>query len=415
MAEIVNSLFGATPESIQRERNAARQQEALQYAKLDPFQRATAGIYAGAGRLGETIGGLLGGVDPEIQRASQRQELSKGLMVDDPSSYMQAAQKAAQMGDYGAARELSAQAQAMQLRRAQLGKTQAELDKLRSDQQQDIDFRNELAGLGEAPSQADILGVATKYGDANRVLAVIQGSSDKEAARQQALIQFREKLDNDARIAREKGESAAEQKQRDFENKKTFAQFAAALKGPSPAVLKAAEKADKIAEGQEGLAGTVEVARTLVNDLAKKGGMTTTTASPLANLVTSLGTGTIGQAGGRLFGTSTQSTRDELNSLRLQLFNAVKEATGMSSTQLNSNVELQTWLKSLGSDTMTKEANLAILNNISNRYLKKGSTKGEMPPSQEAVAAQPPMYAVNPTTKERIMSADGGKTWTKAR
>ena len=123
MAE--TSLFGATPESIQRERDAAMQQEALQYAKLDPFQRATAGIYAGFGRIGNTIGGSLGGVDPEIQRATQRQELSKGLMVDDPSSYMQAAQKAAQMGDYGAARELSAQAQAMQMKRAQLGSEQA--------------------------------------------------------------------------------------------------------------------------------------------------------------------------------------------------------------------------------------------------------------------------------------------------
>jgi hypothetical protein len=74
-------------------------------------------------------------------------------------------------------------------------------------------------------------------------------------------------------------------------------------------------------------------------------------------------------------GTSTQAKRDELNSVRLQLFNAVKEATGMSSTQLNSNVELQTWLKSLGSDTMSKEANLAILNNIENRYLKNPVNK----------------------------------------
>jgi hypothetical protein len=149
----------------------------------------------------------------------------------------------------------------------------------------------------------------------------------------------------------------------------------AALKGPSAAVLKAQEKADKMAEGQAGLADTVSVAKTLVNDIADMGGMTTTSKGALANLMTSLGTGTVGQAGARLVGTSTQAKRDELNSVRLQLFNAVKEATGMSSTQLNSNVELQTWLKSLGSDTMSKEANLAILNNIENRYLKNPVNK----------------------------------------
>jgi hypothetical protein len=86
-----------------------------------------------------------------------------------------------------------------------------------------------------------------------------------------------------------------------------------------------------------------------------------------------LGTGTVGQAMGRVTGTSAQTKRDELKSIRLQLLNAVKEATGMSSQQLNSNVELKTYLDSLGGETMTKEANLAILNNISNRYLKKGA------------------------------------------
>jgi hypothetical protein len=73
---------------------------------------------------------------------------------------------------------------------------------------------------------------------------------------------------------------------------------------------------------------------------------------------------------GRTFGTAEQAKRDELKSIRLQLLNAIKEATGMSAQQLNSNVELKTYLDSLGSEGMTKEANLAILDNLSRRYLK---------------------------------------------
>jgi hypothetical protein len=44
----------------------------------------------------------------------------------------------------------------------------------------------------------------------------------------------------------------------------------------------------------------------------------------------------------------------------------------MSAQQLNSNVELQTYLKSLGSEGMTAEANLAIIDNLSKTYLGKG-------------------------------------------
>jgi Cu/Ag efflux pump CusA len=147
------------------------------------------------------------------------------------------------------------------------------------------------------------------------------------------------------------------------------------LKGPSAAVLKAQEKAEKIQEGQVALGDTISTAETLVKDLAQMGGITSTSKGPLANLVTSLQTGTVGQMGGRVFGTKEQAKRDELKSIRLQLLNAVKEATGMSAQQLNSNVELKTYLDSLGSEGMTKEANLAILDNLSRRYLKGESAQ----------------------------------------
>jgi hypothetical protein len=65
--------------------------------------------------------------------------------------------------------------------------------------------------------------------------------------------------------------------------------------------------------------------------------------------------------------------------VRLQLLNAIKEATGMSAQQLNSNVELQTYLKSLGSEGMTAEANLAIIDNLSKTYLGKGMAPPDKP------------------------------------
>ena len=127
MAE--QSLFGTTPEALQASRDAALQAQALQYAKLDPFQRATAGIYQSVGKLGNALGGMLGGQDPEMMRIKQRQELLQGVDLNSPEALIKAAQQASQIGDYSAAQELSTKARALRLQGATLAKTEAETAK----------------------------------------------------------------------------------------------------------------------------------------------------------------------------------------------------------------------------------------------------------------------------------------------
>jgi len=201
----------------------------------------------------------------------------------------------------------------------------------------------------------------------------------------------RERIDANIQAAKDRNATSKEIAQMQVQGRIDIANLMASMKGPSATVIKAQERADKIAEGKESLSDTLSTAKTLVDDLAKSGGMTSTSNGPLSNLVTSLGTGTVGQVGGRVFGTANQAKRDELNSVRLQLFNAVKEATGMSASQLNSNVELKTWLNSLGGADMTKEANQAILNNITNTYLKGMPKTTNMPSSNapQGTAANP--------------------------
>jgi hypothetical protein len=107
MAEVVNSLFGVTPESLQAQRDAALQQQALQYAQLDPFQRATAAIYSGANRLGGAVGGMLGAQDPEMMRLQQRQNMLQELDLTNPESLKQGIQTAMQNKDYQLVSELT--------------------------------------------------------------------------------------------------------------------------------------------------------------------------------------------------------------------------------------------------------------------------------------------------------------------
>ena len=95
MAEIVQSLFGVTPESYRQAQQARMDEQALQYAKLDPFQQANYAIGRGANMLGGAIGGALGGQDPELQRRTQAQQILGMIDPSKPDTFFMAAQIAA--------------------------------------------------------------------------------------------------------------------------------------------------------------------------------------------------------------------------------------------------------------------------------------------------------------------------------
>lgn len=99
MAEIVQSLFGVTPESYQQAQQQRADEQALQFARLDPFQQANFAIGRGANMLGGVIGRGLGGQDPELQRISMRQQIARQLNPNDPASIEQGVSALSQAGD----------------------------------------------------------------------------------------------------------------------------------------------------------------------------------------------------------------------------------------------------------------------------------------------------------------------------
>jgi|688.fasta_scaffold194531_2 hypothetical protein len=87
MAEIVQSLFGVSPESYQQAQQQRADAQALQYAQLTPFQQANFAIGRGANMLAGAIGGALGGQDPELQRITLRQQIAGQLNPNDLSTF----------------------------------------------------------------------------------------------------------------------------------------------------------------------------------------------------------------------------------------------------------------------------------------------------------------------------------------
>ena len=99
MAEIVQSLFGVTPESYQMAQQQRADAQALQYAQLDPFQQANFAIGRGANMLGGAAGRALGGQDPELMRITMRQQIAGQLNPNDPASIERGIAALSQAGD----------------------------------------------------------------------------------------------------------------------------------------------------------------------------------------------------------------------------------------------------------------------------------------------------------------------------
>jgi len=93
----------ASPQQYEQQRQAAMEAQALQTAQLTPMQQGQYGIALGAQQLGRAIGGALGGVDPQLQKITQRQQLLGIIDPNNPDSYAQAINTALQTGDQEAA------------------------------------------------------------------------------------------------------------------------------------------------------------------------------------------------------------------------------------------------------------------------------------------------------------------------
>ena len=102
MASEILGLF-TTPEQYQQSQQQAQEAQAIQYANLTPMARANYGTFRAGQQLGGAIGGALGGVDPQLQKITQRQQILGMIDPNNPNTYPQAIQAALQVGDQEAA------------------------------------------------------------------------------------------------------------------------------------------------------------------------------------------------------------------------------------------------------------------------------------------------------------------------
>jgi hypothetical protein len=171
------------------------------------------------------------------------------------------------------------------------------------------------------------------------------------------------------------------------------------------ASLSTAREIGKLAAGQSPLAPKViaaDAGKNLVGDVAtqmgnsylklfESGGIKSTTRGAAANLAASSQSSMLGQIGGGVLGTENQSERDFIKSQRPILVQGIVKATGMTASQINSNVELKNLLDSATDPDKGYETNAKNLNLINRRF---GTGTNIMPEKPNLATKTPDVEAL---------------------
>lgn len=237
-----------SPDQYRAAQDAAMQQQFAQRANLAPLQKASILAQQAGYRLGQGVGGALGGVDPQLQKITQRQQIIGMIDPANPDSYARGIQAALQVGDTEAAfllrnEMMQAQQQALTTR-----KTTAEAQKAELSLSQEQKLRDELSQLPSGATEEDILAIVTKYGSADKVLTALQQSSSKRAqiearaAEKQKELEYKRERDLEkAETQKERDEAQRKFEERmaklDRDSKEQLARLAGSLKqAPAPAL-----------------------------------------------------------------------------------------------------------------------------------------------------------------------------------
>lgn len=97
--DIVQGLFGMTPESYQQQRDAAALQRAAAFGQMSPMESARTSVFYGANQLGNVAAGMLGAEDPQMRLISQRNALARQFDTNTPQGLMQYSNALQEAGD----------------------------------------------------------------------------------------------------------------------------------------------------------------------------------------------------------------------------------------------------------------------------------------------------------------------------
>lgn len=168
----------------------------------------------------------------------------------------------------------------------------------------------------------------------------------------------------------------------------------------------------KVEYGKQQLNSLLDETKFQIDSLNKLGALSSPKKDILDNTLSAIKNSTGGQIVGRITGTQEQTLRDNIKNLKPRILNGIMAATGMSAKQLDSNVELQTMMDSLGSMGQSVESQLEIIDNLQKTYLDSNKSMVDAEPiSQDYKYSDSGKERYDPV-KKTVESKVGNK-WVK--
>lgn len=150
---------------------------------------------------------------------------------------------------------------------------------------------------------------------------------------------------------------------------------------------KAQAKIDAKEEAKTGFESSLSMLESKYKDLDKLGGIVNPDKSGISNVGSRLASSALGQTMGGIIGSDEQSIRNEIIGTIPLLVLDIKNMTGASAQQMNSNIELQNFLKAASDPKTDIRSALSLLGNLRKKYL--GENKLPASPNEPAVPTAP--------------------------
>ena len=422
MAEIVQSLFGVSPESYQLAQQRQADAQALQFAQLTPFQQANFAIGRGANMLGGAVAGALGAQDPELQRITARQQIARQLNPNDPTSIERGISALSQAGDAQGAMML-----------------QGEYRKLLESNAL-VAQRNAAAARETKQATPNEIQVATEMSNLQETITQLQ-DAPASPERDRALRLASGRLSQLERLTTKAGEKAPSfGANREAISAEVYDKPFAQLTPTERAVVNKRVEDEEGKKAEKGAGKFVMPGQKALVDIPGFRAKVQDTIAPQSKAVFA--------ADNALANINDAIKSDNPSSYRaaqVQFAKAIAGAGDLSQKELRAAGAdpsllggAADYLSTLTTSTPTKDTmekmrsaletikrvNTKKANDEITRQRKIAERSGGYDPvaldlaldfPEFSAAPAAPQYATNPQTKERIMSTDGGKTWTPVR
>lgn len=182
MANIVQGMFGVSPEQIGQDRYDTGYAQDLRAVQLDPMQQATLALRQGGRGLAQgVVAPMLGIQDTELQKTQMAQQLASQFEMTTPEGLMQYAQALAQNGMPEFAQIAVTKAQGMQKTGLDIQQSQLNIKKTQQATDREEQLREALSALPADATDEDYLRVYRQFGSADQQARIIEAGINARA------------------------------------------------------------------------------------------------------------------------------------------------------------------------------------------------------------------------------------------